>query len=75
MISEQWRIGMVRIYKKMCILAAIAMVFVSFTPAMYATSLLLVLSSGQVLPWLATGYNITNGGKTIAIAARMHIFL
>ena len=107
MISEQWRIGMVRIYKKMCILAAIAMVFVSFTPAMsvaaaasgnssafifgtpistpvtdlnpftainleseatsalYATSLLLVLSSGQVLPWLATGYNITNGGKTI----------
>ena len=31
---------------------------------MYSTSMMLELSNGTILPWLASSYNVTNGGKT-----------
>ena len=32
---------------------------------MYSTSLMLELSNGTILPWLASSYSLSNGGKTL----------
>ena len=35
------------------------------TGVMYSTSMMLELSNGTILPWLASNYTMSNGGKTL----------